>query len=367
MIDKVTLSIPKQEFNLSGGTLRNCKPITKSLIKDMPNAEKDEDKYKWRVVKEMYLPNPRDTHRLRVTEEERVGAKRLCIYGSVRKWLLGESSIEDITRWELPLFVEELAEQLNLPIDVVWHKLKLSQTELGYNFRTKLRWKDFVKHCVQYGRTKERLDYDDKHETLYWNGDDKILKMYDKGKEIPANIINKSRKNEAEKKMNKLADKGLFLCRIEVTYADKNSFKKYGSLEISTLYDLYENWHRLHYLLVREISKIRIDSKVRISECMAPRQQAIAMIINKSKKFDTAVKQVAEYFYKSDENKAKRKILAVINEFSSPEKYSIRSFRKTIAKKLIRINRKREELPLSDLFHILWRTTKGRSIKPSVV
>jgi len=100
---------------------------------------------------------------------------------------------------------------------------------------------------------------------------------------------------------------------------------------------------------------------------MTPRQQAIAMIINKSKKFDTAVKQVAEYFYKSDENKAKRKILAVINEFSSPEKYSIRSFRKAIAKKLIRINRKREELPLSDLFHILWRTTKGRSLKPNVV
>ena len=368
MTDKVVLSIPLYEFYQSGGTLHNCKPIAKSLIEDAPkNTNNDEDKYKWHTVKEMYLPNPRGTHSLRVTEEEKVGAKRLCIYGSVRKWLLGESSIEDITRCEFPQFVEELAERLNLPENIVWHKLKLSDTELGYNFSTKLRWNDFVKHCVQYGRTKDRLDYDDKNETLYWNGDDKILKMYDKGKEIPANIINKSRKNKAAKKMKKLADKGLFLCRIEVTYADKNSFKKYGSLEISTLYDLYENWHRLHCLLVKEIAKIRIESKVLISECMTPRQQAIAMIINKSKKFDTAVIQVAEYFYNSDENKAKRKILAVMNEFSSPEKYSIRSFRKAIAKKLIWINQKREKLPLSDLYHILWRTIKGRKLKPSVV
>lgn len=363
MTDKIVLSIPIHEFNQSGGTLRNCKPISKSLIEDTSkNTDNDEDKYKWRAVKEMYLLNPRGTHSLRVTKEERVGAKRLCIYGSVRKWLLGENSIEDITKREFPQFVEELAELLNLPIDIVWHKLKLSQTELGYNFLTKLRWNDFVKHCVQYGRTKDRLDYDDKNETLYWNGDDKILKMYDKGKEIPTNIRNKSRKNKAKKKMKKLADKGLFLCRIEVTYADKNSFKKYGQLEISTLYDLYENWHRLHYLLVREISKIRIDSKVHISEYMTPRQQAIAIIINKSKKFDTAVMHVAECFYNSDENKAKRKILAVMNEFSSPEKYSIRSFRKAIAKKLRRINREREELPLSDLYHILWRTTKGRTL-----
>lgn len=315
----------------------------------------------------MYLPNPRGTHSLRVTEEERIGVKRLCIHGSVRKWLLGESSIEDITRCELPKFVAELAERLNLSIDIVWHKLKLSQTELGYNFRTRLRWKDFVKHCVQYGRTKERLDYDGKNETLYWNGDDKILKMYDKSKEIPANVRNKSRKSEVEKNMKEFANKGDTLCRIEITYADKNSFKKYGQLKISTLQDIYDNWDRLHYLLVKEIAKVRIDSTVRISECMTPRQQAIAIIINKSKNFETAVMQVAECFYKSDENKAKRKILAVMNEFSSPDKYSIRSFRKAIAKKLIGIDRKREELPLSDLFHILWRTVKGRKLKPSAV
>lgn len=369
MTDGISLSVSLNDFRKYGGNLRNCKPITKSqhLIKDVPNAEKDEDKYKWRAVKEMYLPNPRGTHNLRVAEEERAGAKRLCIYGSVRKWLLGENSIEDITRCELPKFVEELAERLNLPVNIVWHKLKLTDTELGYNFRTKLRWEDFVKHCVQYGRTKERLDYDDKHETLYWNGDDKSLKMYDKSKEIPANTRTKSRKSEAEKNMKEFANKGDTLCRIEITYADKNSFKKYGSLEISTLYDLYENWHRLHYLLVREISKIRIDSKVRISECMTLRQQAIAMIVNKSRKFDTTVMQVAEYFYNFDENKAKRKILAVMNEFSSPEKYSIRSFRKAIAEKLRWINREREELPLSDLYHILWRTTKGRKLKPNVV
>lgn len=367
MIDKISLSISLNEFIKLGGNQCNCKPIAKSYFEDMPKASNNDSQYKWHTVKEKYLPNPRGTHSLRVTEEERLGTKRLCIYGSVRKWLLGESSIKDIARCELPQFVEELSERLNLPIEIVWHKLKLSDIELGYNFLTKLRWEDFVRHCVRYGRTKERLDYDDKNETLYWNGDDKSLKMYDKSKEIPENIKNKSRKSDAEKKMKKLADRGLSLCRIEVTYADKNSFIKYGQLHITTLHDIYENWNKLHYLLVKEIAKVRIDSKVYLSERMTPRQQAIAMIINKSNNFETAVLQVAKNFYKSDENKAKRKILAVMNDFSSPDQYSIRSFRKAIAKKLIRINRKREELPLSDLFHILWRTTKGRRLKPCTV
>lgn len=367
MTDKATLSIPLNEFKKQGGILCNCKPITKSLIRDIPDADNDDNKYKWRTVKELFLPNPRGSHNFRIAIEERLGTKRLRIDGSIRKWLLGKSSIEDITRSMLPQFVEELAERLNLPTEVVWHKLKLSNTELGYNFLIKFRRKDLIKHCVQYGRTKDTDDFQQKHESVYWNGDDKSIKIYDKSKEIPANIRNHSCKSNAEKRIRNLTRKGLTLCRIEVTYDDKNSFKKYGMLEISTLHDLYENWYRLHALLIKEIAKIRIESKIRISERMTPRQQEIAMIINKSKDFEAAVKRVTENFYKSDENKAKRKMFALMNEFPSREQCSIHSFRKAIAKRLIFINRKRERLPLSDLFHILWRTSKGRKLKPSAV
>lgn len=367
MNDKATLSISLNEFKKQGGNLCNCKPITKPLIRDISNTDSNDNRYKWCAVKELFLPNPRGTHNFRIAIEERLGFKRLRIDGSIRKWVLGKSSIEDITRHQLPQFVEELAERLNLPTEVVWHKLKLSNIELGYNFFVPFRRENLIKHCVQYGRTKNTNDFQQKHESIYWNGNDKSIKIYDKGKEILANIRNHSGKSKAEKQIRNLIRKGLTICRIEVTYDDKNSFKKYGMLEISTLHDIYENWDSLHSLLVKEIAKIRIASKVRLSERMTHRQQEIAKIINEAKNFEAAVKRVTDNFYRSDENKARRKIFALMNEFSSPKHCSMYSFRKAIAKRLIFINRRREKLPLSDLFHILWRTSKGRNLKPSAV
>lgn len=267
----------------------------------------------------------------------------------------------------MSLFVKELAERLCLSDDIVWDRLIIYNTEIGYNFFTNLRWEDFVKHCVQYGRTKERIDYDNRNECLYWNGDDKSLKMYNKSKEMPANINNQALKSTAENIVSNLKSKGLTLCRIEVTFDDKHSFQKYGLSQISTLRDIYRNWYNLHLLLTKEIAKIMIESKVYISENMSLRQREIAQIINKSWTSTNAVKRLAKEFYNSDENRARRQVYAIMNEYSSPKDYSIRAFRKTIAKRLIWIDRNREKLPLNDLFHILWRTNKGRKLKLNAI
>lgn len=366
MTDKVTFGILLDEFDNLGGTLRHSMPIKKTYIKDV-ERETDDNRYKWRVVEERYLPNSRGTHCFRVAIEIRGNTKRLRIDGSIRKWLLGKTSVEDITKKQLSLFVKELAERLCLSDDIVWDRLIIYNTEIGYNFFTNLRWEDFVKHCVQYGRTKERIDYDNRNECLYWNGDDKSLKMYNKSKEMPANINNQALKSTAENIVSNLKSKGLTLCRIEVTFDDKHSFQKYGLSQISTLRDIYRNWYNLHLLLTKEIAKIMIESKVYISENMSLRQREIAQIINKSWTSTNAVKRLAKEFYNSDENRARRQVYAIMNEYSSPKDYSIRAFRKTIAKRLIWIDRNREKLPLNDLFHILWRTNKGRKLKLNAI
>lgn len=364
MTDKIALTISLYEFFKEGGTLKKCKPITKKqCIADIEEANSDVNKFRWHVVEELYLPNTRGTHNFRVAIEEKCQSRRLKFEGSIRKWIYGKTSLEDTSRNQIPIFVKELADSLCLSEEFVWNKLKISNTELGYNFTTNLCWKDIVRHCVQYGRTKKRTDYDDKNDCLYWNGDDKSLKMYNKSKEMPANICNRTRKSEAEKIVSNLAKRGLTLCRIEVTLDDKSSFKKYGLTEICTLNDVFENWNKLHALLVKEIAKIRIESKVLVSERMTLRQQEIAKIINNSPNFDIAVKQISKMFYYSDENRARREMFAVMNRYSSPKNCSIRTFRKAIAKRLIFIARNREKLPLSDLFHILWRTSKGMKLK----
>lgn len=366
MTDKVTFGILLDEFDNLGGTLRHSMPIKKTYIKDV-ERETDDNRYKWRVVEERYLPNSRKTHSFRVAIERKGNTKRLRIDGSIRKWLLGKTSVEDITQRQLPLFVKEFAERLCLSEDIVWDRLSIYNTELGYNFFINLRWEEFVKHCIQYGRTQKRIDYDNRNECLYWNGDDKRLKMYNKSKEMPTNINNHALKSTAENIVSDLKTKGLTLCRIEVTFDDKHSFQKYGLSQICTLRDIYNNWNNLHFLLVKEISKIMIESKVYISENMSLRQREIARIINKSWSFTNAVTRLAKEFYNSDENRARRQVFAVMNEYSSPQNCSIRSFRKTIAKRLIWIDRNIEKLPLSDLFHILWRTNKGRKFKISAI
>ena len=364
MTDKTSLTIPLIEFFKAGGTLKNCKPITKKRYIAYPEETNNEvNKFKWRVVEELYLPNPRGMHNFRVTIEEKCRTRRLKVEGSIRKWIYGKTSLEDTSRNQIPIFVKELADSLCLSEEFVWNKLKISNTELGYNFTTNLCWKDIVRHCVQYGRTKDRIDYDNKNDCLYWNGDDKSLKMYNKSEEMPANIRNRTRKIEAEKIVSSLAKRGQTLCRIEVTLDDKNSFKKYGLSEICTLRDIYENWDKLHALLVKEIAKIRIESKVHISERMTPRQQEIAKQINSSPSFDIAAEKISKMYYHSDKNRAKREMFVVMSNFSSPKHCSIRTFRKAIAKRLTFIDRNREKLPLSDLFHILWRTSKGRKLK----
>lgn len=365
MTDKITFGIQLDEYAKFGGTLRNCKPIKKPLIKDI--EQMDENKYKWQVIGERYLPNPTSTHSFRVAIERKGRKKRLRIDGSIRKWLLGKTSVEDITQRQLSLFVKEFAERLCLSEDIVWDRLSIYNTELGYNFFTNLHWEDFVKHCIKYGRTKERIDYNNRNECLYWNGDDKSLKMYNKSEEMPANINNQALKSAAENIVSDLTINGQTLCRIEVTFDDKHSFQKYGLSQIRTLRDIHKNWYNLHLILAKEIAKIIIESKVYISENMSLRQREIAMIINKSWTFSNAAKRLAKEFYNSDENRARRQMFAVMSEYSSPKHCSIRSFRKAIAKRLIWIDRTREKLPLSDLFHILWRTNKGRKLKLNAI
>ena len=83
MTDKTSLTIPLIEFFKAGGTLKNCKPITKKRYIAYPEETNNEvNKFKWRVVEELYLPNPRGMHNFRVAIEEKCGPDGKTLVGT---------------------------------------------------------------------------------------------------------------------------------------------------------------------------------------------------------------------------------------------------------------------------------------------
>lgn len=124
----------------------------------------------------------------------------------------------------------------------------------------------------------------------------------------------------------------------------------------------FENWDNLIALTVREYSKIKLINKLELSLRMTPNELRLAQSIIKHKNFQ---KGIEEYAVENGQNikQVERDGYSLLERYSSMRTYSIRSFRKDIARHLIKIDRNIEKLSLSKLFHLLWRTKQGRRIK----
>lgn len=95
---------------------------------------------------------------------------------------------------------------------------------------------------------------------------------------------------------------------------------------------------------------------------MTPNERRLAQSIIKHKNFQ---KGIEEYAVENGQNikQVERDGYSLLERYSSRRTYSIRSFRKDIARHLIKIDRNIEKLSLPKLFHLLWRTKQGRRIK----
>ena len=130
MIDSISLIFLLKEFKSIGGSLMNCRPISSNdkLIKNINNDGQP------KIKKEMYLPNPRSGHFLRVTIDEYM---RIRIKGSLRKWFYGNTSFKDLSKQHYCKAVEELANSLHISVTDIMNYGRLTHIELGYTIQTK--------------------------------------------------------------------------------------------------------------------------------------------------------------------------------------------------------------------------------------
>ena len=353
MIDSISFLFLAKEFKSIGGSLMNCRPISSNekLIKNINNDGQP------KIIKEMYLPNPRSGHFLRVTIDQYM---RIRIKGSLRKWFYGNTSYKDLSKQHYWKAVEELANSLNISVADIMNYGRLTHIELGCTIQTKTNPTSILKRIKKFVRVQTIVDYHNKHETIYGEGTDKRLRVYNKSLEIPANTHWKKRGKVVEE-LDSLSRRGVYLLRVEIEMFYKRSFINYGFREINTLNDIYENWENLFALMVREYSKIKLINQPELSNRMTPKELSLAKTIIKLKDFQ---KGIEEYAIENGQpiKRIERDGYSLLDRYSSGRTYSIRSFRKDIARHLIKIHRK-EKLPLSKLFHLLWRTKHGRIIK----
>lgn len=354
MIDAIKIQMTKTDFRNMGGNLDNCLPIKGSLIKDVSTNGQPS------VIRELYLPNPRKAHNLRVSVDE---WGRVSIYGSIRKWWFGKSSFADLTLKQCYKAVSEIAELLNISPKIFMAQCALTHIELGYNILMRYESSDIIKRINKIGKIQGRSDYHAKHETLYFNGKDINVKIYDKCLEIPKHIRQTTMKEKVFENINRLEQHGNHILRVEVEMINSCSFKKYGLGTIKSFDDIFENWNRLHLFLVSVIARIKVSCPPKLSNSMTPMEKAIAESIKKYG-FEKGVKLYADKVCKSsDIARIKRLAYYILENYPSKKTFNIQELRKAVARKLIRIHRHKEKIPLSNLFHALWNTKYYRKLK----
>lgn len=354
MTDGVKVLITKSDFLSMGGSLDNCLPIKGKLIKDIPTNGQPT------VIRELYLPNPRRTHSLKVTVDE---WGRIAIFGSLRKWLFGKSSLADLTQKQCNKAVSEIAEQLHISPSAFMTECKLTHIELGYNIRVRHTSSEIIKRVANVGKIRGRLDYHAKHQTLYFNGADMNIKIYDKCLEIPQNIKQSMRRKKAKEMMDLLDNHGNHFIRIEIEMINSGSFKKYGLGAIKTFDDIFENWDKLHCFWVLVISRIKVRCPLVMSQSMTPKERNLTKAI-----MDFGFEKGIEKYAKNicspkSEQQIRRLAYILLEKYPSRRTFNLRMLRIEVARKLIRIHRNNGKLPLSNLFHILWNTKHYRRLK----
>lgn len=135
MIDSICLLFLFTKFQLIGGSLRNCRPVSskKETIKYAnddcrPKVNNDGQP---KIIKEMFLPNPRNGHSLRVMIDE---YGRIRIKGSLRKWYFGSTSYKDLSKQQYLEVVEELAKSLHISVTDIMNYGRLTHHRIRIHY-----------------------------------------------------------------------------------------------------------------------------------------------------------------------------------------------------------------------------------------
>ena len=102
----------------------------------------------------------------------------------------------------------------------------------------------------------DRKDYKHRHETVYFNGSDKRITIYDKLREIAAKVKRKDERIKIKKEFIQLFVNGFHYLRLELRLFDHRSFVRHDVGYIVTLGDLQTHYHDLYRVWVKEMNNL---------------------------------------------------------------------------------------------------------------
>lgn len=341
MIDRVKLTFTYKEFNSLGGNFEKCKKIVnKALIDD------SEENGKLKIITEYYLPNQINDHRFKIDIDEWF---RIHIYGSLRKWLYGEASLKDLTNKDFLLSVKKLARYLNLPFEDLLKHEGLTGVEIGYNFHSEVSCEYIISHIYRYGRILETKNYDCRNETLYGNGSDKKIKIYNKTKEIWDTQGIKVENN---------------WIRIEVEMKDSDAFKRYKLGKLKSLAEIDREWTKLQIFFLIEISRMKFITRIITDKLRSPKKKEMGKYLNKYG-FLKGMKKY-EIKFQLKEGSSERDFLNLMAKFPSYEEYNHSKLKRDFAKRFFLINNMDKHIPLNFIAHLLWGTNLSSKLRKAL-
>ena len=338
MIDGIKIYSKKSDFT---GNFDNC----------MPDEDND-------GVLRLINPDERNSHYMTI-KETRYGS--ITIKGSLRKWQYGPTTLKDLNEKSFAKSLRKLAKALNMPYKDLL-KGKITRCEIGLNVITHEPIANINQRILKYKHV-EKKDYKRKHQTLYFNLNDKCIKIYDKMSEITHRIEDKEKRIKKKNSFFKFISHGYNFLRLELCLFDQRSFDRQHLGHISTLEDLLNHYQELYPLWVTEMNNLMIFSNPIITKEMKDKEITMAKDINEIGFIDTFEKYCTDIANSNKSDNAKRieksrtyeAMRSLIEKYGSKDEYNKAQFRKDIARTLIKIGRDDAQVNLSFLFRLLWR------------
>lgn len=298
------------------------------------------------------------SHPHSLTLEFNKGKKHITIMGSLRKWLLGETSLVDLTERSMNRIAVLLADSLNMPL-IEFLKGKITQCEIGLNVRTKISPLKILPNIVAY----KSFPRDDSYEldgTVYFGtkNSSREIVIYDKSKEIISHCQGKDFET-IQNVQNVLAKRGYHFLRIEIRLPNQKSFKHLHFNQIKYFGDILSYWKELYFLWVSEMKELIYYSGIKLSKEMDVNEYKTADMLQNSSYY-SVMKNIEKYCrsktskgLKSKRHKERKLVKSVIEKYGNRKSYNAYTLKSDIAKTLLLIRRK-ENINLLFLCKTLW-------------
>ncbi len=253
MVDNIKIILS----NFSGDLNKKCRKVKpRQLIKNPDNKKYDYDNFR------MYNNSGLEKHYLKVSHNK--NTKTVTLTGSLRKRSYNRVTLLDMPQSKFVQTLKGIANDLNIPFEEL-KRAKFTQCEVGANIRTRIQAIDILPMIVDYAHYKRIDDYIEKG-TLYFNGADRLLKLYVKDDEIAAHTFSEEKRILKKKSFDKLKMKGIHHLRIEFTLKTHRAFKNRGMDHIRTIGDLINCYSELYNFWTKEISRIVVYNSLKYNE-----------------------------------------------------------------------------------------------------